>query len=122
MTGTTDFAQIAVENPPTREHKLAFDILVDRIAGYLGNYFVKLDGRVDAFVFAGGIGEKSALLRKAVMERCRCLGCAVDPGKNDKGAGDGETVVDISRGDDKGPKVLICQTDEQVRHTSFPPL
>ncbi|GKZ73422.1 hypothetical protein AnigIFM60653_010648 [Aspergillus niger] len=113
LTGTTDFAQIAVENPPTREHKLAFDILVDRIAGYLGNYFVKLDGHVDAFVFAGGIGEKSALLRKAVTEKCRCLGCAVDPGKNDKGAGDGETVVDISRGDDKGPKVLICQTDEQ---------
>ncbi|OOF99767.1 hypothetical protein ASPCADRAFT_503728 [Aspergillus carbonarius ITEM 5010] len=113
LTGTTDFAQIAVENPPTQNHKLAFDIVVDRIAGYIGNYFVKLDGHVDALVFAGGIGEKSALLRKAVTEKCRCLGFVVETEKNEKGAGDGETVVDISRGESKGPKVLICQTDEQ---------
>jgi hypothetical protein len=33
-TGTTDFAQIAVPNPPSEAHKLAFDIFVDRIQGY----------------------------------------------------------------------------------------
>ncbi|KAI9369100.1 Acetokinase family-domain-containing protein [Aspergillus egyptiacus] len=115
LTGTTDFSQIAVENPPSPEHKLAFDILVDRIVGFVGNYYVKLGGGVDAIVFAGGIGEKSALLRKAVVEKCRCLGFAIDPAANDKGPGDGETVLDITSksGDESTKRVLICQTDEQ---------
>ncbi|KAJ6166829.1 acetate kinase [Penicillium chermesinum] len=72
LTGTTDFGEIAVDNAPP-SHKLAFDILVDRVLGYIGNYFLKLDGRVDALVFAGGIGEKSALLRQALCARCESL-------------------------------------------------
>ncbi|KAL5050047.1 hypothetical protein BDW71DRAFT_174630 [Aspergillus fruticulosus] len=114
LTGTTDFSQIAVENPPSEQHKLAFDILVDRIVGYIGNYFVKLDGQVDGIVFAGGIGEKSALLRKAVIEKTRCLGFAVDSEENEKGPGEDETVVDITAsGKSDAKRVFICQTDEQ---------
>jgi len=87
--------------------------MVDRILGYIGSYYVKLNGQVDALVFAGGIGEKSALLRRTLVEQCRSLGVAIDHGANDKGPGD-ETVKDISL-DGKGPRVLICQTNEQVR-------
>jgi acetate kinase len=116
LTGTTDFAKIAVSDAPDT-HKLAFDIVVDRILGYIGSYYVKLNGQVDAIVFAGGIGEKSALLRRTLVEQCRSLGVAIDPGANDKGPGD-ETVKDISL-DGKGPRVLICQTNEQVRPWLF---
>lgn len=87
--------------------------MVDRILGYIGSYYVKLNGQVDALVFAGGIGEKSALLRRTLVEQCQSLGVAIDSGANDKGPGD-ETVKDISLGG-KGPRVLICQTNEQVR-------
>ncbi|KAL4953822.1 acetate kinase [Aspergillus filifer] len=114
LTGTTDFAQIGVEDPPSENHKLAFDILVDRIVGYIGNYFVKLGGEVDGLVFAGGIGEKSDLLRKVVTEKVGCLGFKLDGGLNEKGPGE-ETVKEISEGgcgnDEK--RVFICQTDEQ---------
>ncbi|OJJ39211.1 hypothetical protein ASPWEDRAFT_103613 [Aspergillus wentii DTO 134E9] len=110
LTGTTDFAKIAVENPPSREHKLAFDIIVDRMLGYLGSYFVKLNGEVDAVVFAGGIGEKSALLRKTLIEKSQSLGFAIDGEANEKELEEGETVKEISRGE---PRVLICQTNEQ---------
>ncbi|KAJ5577611.1 Acetate/Proprionate kinase [Penicillium hispanicum] len=113
LAGTTDFAEIAVENPPTAAHRLAFDIVVDRILGYIGNYYLKLDGQVDALVFAGGIGEKSALLRRTLSEKCQSLGVAIDAAANDKGPGDGETVIDITKGVGKGPRVLICQTNEQ---------
>ncbi|KAE8150138.1 putative acetate kinase [Aspergillus avenaceus] len=113
LTGTTDFSQIAVEDPPSKEHKLAFEIVVDRLLGFIGNYFVKLDGQVDALVFAGGIGEKSALLRKTVVEKSRCLGVAIDASANDKGPSDDQTVADISKAGTKGPRVVICQTDEQ---------
>lgn len=114
MTGTTDFAEIAVENPPSQAHRLAFDVLVDRLLGYIGNYHLKLDGRVDALVFAGGIGEKSALLRQTLSSKCQSLGVSIDPDENAKGPTNSETVKDISQGPGKGARVLICQTDEQV--------
>ncbi|KAL4918518.1 Acetokinase family-domain-containing protein [Aspergillus aurantiobrunneus] len=114
LTGTTDFSQIGVEKPPSAQHKLAFDILVDRMVGYIGNYYVKLDGQVDGIVFAGGIGEKSALLRKVVVEKCRSLGFAIDSTANEQGPGENDTVVDITaQGQSDAKRVLICQTDEQ---------
>lgn len=82
--------------------------------GYIGNYYVKLGGEVDALVFAGGIGEKSALLRQILAEKCQSLGVAIDSDANDKGVEDDQTVKDISKGGSKGPRTMICQTNEQV--------
>ena len=114
LTGTTDFSKIAVPNPPSHEHKLAFDIMVDRILGFIGSYYVKLDGQVDALVFAGGIGEKSPMLRKALVEKSRSLGFAIDDSLNEKGPKDEETVMDISPGSaSSGRRVFVCQTNEQ---------
>ncbi|KAL2827078.1 Acetokinase family-domain-containing protein [Aspergillus cavernicola] len=113
LTGTTDFSQIAVAKPPTAEHKLAFDILVDRIVGFIGNYYVKLDGVVDALVFAGGIGEKSALLRNAIIEKCRSLGFGFDSAANDKGV-DGQTVMDITSKSGNAKQVLIGTGTDDV--------
>lgn len=116
MTGSTDFSQIATENPATEKHKLAFDIFVDRIVGFIGSYFVKLDGQVDAIVFSGGVGEKNSMLRKTVAEKCGCLGFSVDEKANaDGAAGKTATVVDVSQKPGQRPAVLICQTDEEVR-------
>ncbi|KAI9823004.1 MAG: hypothetical protein M1832_002658 [Thelocarpon impressellum] len=109
LTGTTDFGQIAASDSP--ECRLAFDILVDRIVGFVGSYFVKLDGQVDALVFAGGIGEKSALLRARVVEACRSLGFVLDLQMNESPSDD--VISDI--GKVGAPRrTLICQTDEQV--------
>jgi acetate kinase len=112
LTGTTDFSKIATENAPD-SHKLALNIFIDRIVGYVGNYFVKLDGQVDALVFAGGIGEKSALLRSRVVEKCACLGFTIDETKNSEPAE--ASVVDIGKSGKFA--TLICQTDEAVRKT-----
>ena len=107
LTGTTDFGAIAARDTP--ERRLAFDILVDRISGFVGSYFVSLEGDVDALVFAGGIGEKSADLRREVVRKVRCLGFGIDESKN--GGGLSGVVGDV--GDGKGHGVLVCQTDEQ---------
>jgi acetate kinase len=91
-------------------------MLVDRISGFVGSYAVKLDGQVDALIFAGGIGEKSPLLRKAVADKCRSIGVAINQEANNK-APDGEaTITDISREPGQKPAVLVCQTDEEVRY------
>jgi acetate kinase len=116
LTGTADFSRIADPDAP-ESHKLAFRIVLDRILGYVGNYYVKLDGKVDALVFAGGIGEGSALLREAVTQKCSCLGFVLDPQLNRKP--DQGDVVQIGRG--KSVATLICRTDEEVRPTLHSP-
>lgn len=106
LTGTTDFGAIAASSESS--HQLAFDIFVDRIAGFLGSYYVSLQGQVDALVFAGGIGEKSSKLRAAVVQKVKCLGFAV---RNVEDVGE-DVVRDISEPGCRH-KVLVCQTDEQ---------
>ncbi|KAK0730614.1 Acetokinase family-domain-containing protein [Lasiosphaeris hirsuta] len=108
LTGTTNFGTIAASDEPAM--RLAFDLFVDRICGFVGSYYVSLQGRVDALVFAGGIGEKSGRLRRAVVEQLECLGFGLDGETNRKKL---EGVVeDISRANVKH-KVLVCATDEQ---------
>jgi len=107
MTGTTDFGEIASSSDPT--HKLAFDIFVDRICGFVGSYYVTLGGKLDALVFAGGIGEKSDKLRRTVVENVACLGFEIDDEKNRKKIED--VVQEV--GAAAKHRVLVCQTDEQ---------
>lgn len=113
LTGTTDFGAISSKAEQGDEAcKLAFDILVDHIADFVGSYYVKLGGDVDALVFAGGIGEKGAQLRQAVVDKVACLGFALDAGANGKPKD--EVVTDIGIKAEGKKRVLICQTDEQT--------
>ncbi|EME84601.1 uncharacterized protein MYCFIDRAFT_133476 [Pseudocercospora fijiensis CIRAD86] len=112
LTGTTDFGVISKNAQEGDETcKLAFDLLVDRILAFVGSYYVKLGGDVDALVFAGGIGEKGAQLRTAVTEGVKCLGFELDAQKNEKP--EDVIVADIGSQSSKH-RVLVCQTDEQV--------
>lgn len=111
LTGTSNFAEIARDDAPDT-HKLALDIFVDRIVGYIGNYYVKLGGTVDALVFAGGIGEKSEYLRRLVTTQCACLGFSTDRERN-ASVNSAEVVNDISEGSDNSKsRTLVVYTDE----------
>lgn len=48
--------------------KLAIEMMIRRIQKYIGSYLVLLDGKVDAFVFSGGIGEHSEIIRDKILE------------------------------------------------------
>ena len=108
LTGTTDFGSIAASDDP--KMKLAFDIFIDRICAFVGSYYVSLHGKVDALVFAGGIGEKSELLRRKVTEEAGCLGFEIDGTLNAKKIDD--VVQDVGKAGSKH-RTLVCQTDEQ---------
>ncbi|CAO2651605.1 Nn.00g041750.m01.CDS01 [Neocucurbitaria sp. VM-36] len=109
LTGTTDFGKISSSD--REQDKLAFNIFVDRVLNYVAPYFVKLDGKVDALVFAGGIGERGDKLRNAVVQGVKCLGFALDEKKNSTPVE--EAVTDISASEAKY-KTLVVQTDEQL--------
>jgi len=109
LTGTTDFGKISSSD--RREDQLAFNLFVDRISNYVAPYFTKLDGKVDALVFAGGIGEKGDRLRAAVVKSVQCLGFEIDEAGNGKQME--EVVTDISKNGARY-KTLVVQTDEQL--------
>ncbi|OAA38948.1 Aliphatic acid kinase, short-chain [Beauveria brongniartii RCEF 3172] len=120
LAGTKDFGVIAGSNDG--RCRLAFDLLVDRTCAFVGSYYVSLRGGVDALVFAGGIGERSARLRGAVVDGLGSLGFFLDQDANGRvggGGGQGEeeswqnVVEDISRPDARH-KVLVCRVDEQA--------
>lgn len=48
---------------------LAFTLLIDRLLDFIAPYHLKLNGEVDAIVFAGGVGEKSHQLRNILASR-----------------------------------------------------
>lgn len=113
LTGTTDFGEISSSQEPAC--KLAFEIFVDRILHFIGSYYVKLEGQVDALVFAGGIGEKGALLRTRIVEKCECLGFELDEQTNNNKIED--VVRDVGT-EGARHRTLVCQTDEQVSISS----
>lgn len=111
LTGTSDFREIVSSQEPS--HRLAVDILVDRICHYIGAYYVQLQGSIDALVFSGGLGENSAYLRQRVVERCKCLGFdSLSHEKNNDLPPD-KIVFEI--GDAGGKiKVIVCKTNEEL--------
>jgi len=60
----------------------AFDVFVHRLVKYIGGYSMLLDGRLDAIIFTGGIGENSEGIRRHVIEKLGILGFEVDQDKN----------------------------------------
>lgn len=114
LTGTTDFGTIASDP----RHKLAFDLFVDRVCGFVGAYYVALAGQVDALVFAGGIGEKSDRLRTAVVAQCACLGFELDRAENERRDAGDAVVREVGAGSPpraggRAHRVLVVRTDEQ---------
>lgn len=110
LTQTSSFGDIVESDEASK--RLAFDIFVDRILDFVGAYYVKLGGQVDALVFAGGIGEKSPQLRRAVADKCSCLGFKLHEVNNVSTDEEelSKTVRSIGHGE-KG--ILVCETNEQ---------
>lgn len=48
--------------------RCASQVFVHRLRKYLGAYFWQLNGKVDAIVWSGGIGEHSPLVRRLAMQ------------------------------------------------------
>lgn len=87
--------------------RLAFDMLVNRLQKFIGQYFAVLNG-ADALVFTAGIGENSVAVREAVVNGLSWFGMELDPEKNVFGV-----EGPISTADSK-VKVLVVPTDEEL--------
>jgi len=92
--------------------KFALDYFVYRIVLQTGLLAAALGG-LDAFVFTAGIGENSASIRKAVVEKLEWMGASIDAAANEAG----RTVISSPS---SRIAIYVIPTDEELmiaRHT-----
>jgi acetate kinase len=108
LSGVSDFRELEQRRAAgDAEAALAFDVTVHRIRKYVGAYAAVL-GRLDALAFTGGIGERSPLVRAAVVDGLGVLGLRLDVEANAEGAA--ERLVSAS---DSSAPVWVVPTDEE---------
>lgn len=83
LTEVTSDCRYVEDNYTTKaDAKRAMDIFCHRLAKYIGAYCALMDGRLDAIVFTGGIGENAAMVREISLSKLSLLGFAVDHDRN----------------------------------------
>ncbi|CAM4016389.1 Acetate kinase [Vibrio aerogenes CECT 7868] len=90
----------------------AMDVFCHRLAKYVAGYTASLDGRLDAIVFTGGIGENSAPIREMVLNRLGILGVEADSEANLKARFGGEGVITTESS--RIPAMVISTNEELV--------
>ncbi|GAA0494231.1 MULTISPECIES: acetate kinase [Tatumella] len=79
---TNDFRYVE-ENYLTEDNaRRAMDVFCHRLAKYIASYTSLMDGRLDAVVFTGGIGENAARVRELTLKRLALLNLDVDHDSN----------------------------------------
>jgi len=108
LAGVSDFRTLEERRSAgDADAALAFDVTVHRLRKYVGAYAAVL-GRLDALAFTGGIGERSAGLRAAVVDGLGVLGLTLDTVANAEGPA--ERLVSTP---DSSGQVWVVPTDEE---------
>ena len=86
---------------------LAYNIFIDRLKKFIGQYLAVLNG-ADAIVFTAGMGENAPMMRQDIIQGLSWVGMEIDPAKNVFGH-----VGEITTPDSR-VKVLVVPTDEEL--------
>ncbi|HWA16075.1 MAG TPA: acetate/propionate family kinase [Gemmatimonadales bacterium] len=81
LAGTSDMRELLEREDPAA--RLAVDIFCYRARKYVGAYLAVLEG-AEALVFTGGIGERSAEIRRRICEPLGWAGITLDPQCNER--------------------------------------
>lgn len=113
LTGiTSDFRFVGENYQEQEEAERAMNVFCHRLAKYIAGYTAALDGRLDAIVFTGGIGENSAPMREEVLKRLSIFGIELDNEANLKARFGGEGT--ITSANSRIPALVISTNEELV--------
>ncbi|WP_114784426.1 acetate kinase [Vibrio tetraodonis] len=113
LTEVTSDCRFVEDNYGTKEEATrAMDVFCHRLAKYVAGYTSTLDGRLDAIVFTGGIGENSGPIREMVLNRLGVFGIKVDSEANLKARFGGEGT--ITTADSRIPAMVISTNEELI--------
>ena len=93
---------------------LALNMYNDRIAKYIAEYFIKLDGKVDAIVFTAGVGENGSEERSSIIKRVNALGIKLDEKVNATIAGFKDVHEGIISTKSSKVPVWVIPTNEEL--------
>lgn len=93
---------------------LALNMYADRIAKYIAQYYIELEGKVDAIVFTAGVLENGSEMRKLVINRLAPLGITLNEEMNDKIAGFKEIHEGIITDPYSKINVMVLPTNEEI--------
>ncbi|MDW8095746.1 MAG: acetate/propionate family kinase [Aquificaceae bacterium] len=105
IAGVSNFEELLQKDSP--QAKLALEAFIYRLFKYVGSYWFVLEGKVDALVFSGGIGENSPMVRQRLCSMLYFLGIQIDPQANQEG----KEVISSSH---SSTRVLLIKTDEEL--------
>ena len=93
---------------------LAYDMYTDRVAKYIAQYYLELEGDVDAIVFTAGVGENGPMFREQVINKLAPLGIKIDKKANDNTAGYKDIKEGIISSKTSKVDVYVVPTNEEV--------
>lgn len=83
LTKVTNDCRYIEDNYHTKpDAKRAMDVYCHRLAKYIAAYCTLMEGRLDAIIFTGGIGENSALVRELTIKKLFLIGIKYDHERN----------------------------------------
>ena len=106
-----------VENAAKEGNKdaiLAIKMYNNRVAKYIADYYIELEGKVDAIVFTAGVGENGIDFRRDVISKLSPFGLKIDDDKNSKIASFKDVHEGVISSDDSTIKVYVVPTNEEV--------
>ncbi|NOH72299.1 acetate kinase [Vibrio pectenicida] len=113
LTEVTSDCRFVEDNYGTKEEATrAMDVFCHRLAKYVAGYTATLEGRLDAIIFTGGIGENSGPIREMVLNRLGVFGIEVDSQANLKARFGGEGT--ITTNSSRIPAMVISTNEELV--------
>ncbi|MBP5678763.1 MAG: acetate kinase [Bacilli bacterium] len=94
--------------------KLALDMYVDIINRFIAEYYIELDGKVDAMVMTAGVLENGSETREAILTKLKPIGIEVDKKINDKIAGFKEIHEGMITTKKSSIPVYVIPTNEEI--------
>lgn len=94
--------------------RLADNMYVNKVVGYIANYFVKLNGEVDALVFTAGLGENAREFREEIVSKLSSLGIKIDKEENMKYASYMPEHEGKISTDDSTVSIYVIPTNEEL--------
>ena len=94
--------------------KLAQRMYNDRVAKFIAQYYIELEGKVDAIVFTAGVGENGTEFRADVLNKLAPLGIKLNVEVNNNIASYKEQHEGIITSPDSSIPVYVLPTNEEL--------
>lgn len=107
-----DVEQAAKDGDENAE--LAIKMYNNRVAKYIADYYIELDGKVDAIVFTAGVGENGIDFRANVIEKLAPIGLALNEEENNIIASYKDKHEGIISSKESTIPVYVLPTNEEI--------